>query len=136
MKLMNPFRYIQENYTKICDVERERANLSMQMKLTAGPKKSGCCLIFVSYSHSAVWWVFFFFMYIKSWLIVFFLTFCVWYIFLSSWSFEEENRDVNGEIVEIFLWFEICSECVLGNGEELNSMNKYFGGSLMWLLIF
>ncbi|BFG23252.1 hypothetical protein CerSpe_095260 [Prunus speciosa] len=33
-------KYIQENYTKIRDVERELANLSMEMKLTAGPKKS------------------------------------------------------------------------------------------------
>lgn len=54
LKLMNGFRYIQENYTKIRDVERELANLSMEMKLTAGPKKSGCCLIVVSYSYSAV----------------------------------------------------------------------------------
>ncbi|CAN6485173.1 unnamed protein product [Victoria cruziana] len=33
-------RYIQENYSKIRDVERELANLSMEMKLTAGPKKA------------------------------------------------------------------------------------------------
>ncbi|KAL3652350.1 aci13 [Castilleja foliolosa] len=33
-------KYIQENYTKIRDVERELANLSMEMKLTAGPKKA------------------------------------------------------------------------------------------------
>ena len=35
------FRYIQENYSKIRDVERELANLSLEMKLTAGPKKAG-----------------------------------------------------------------------------------------------
>jgi len=34
-------KYIQENYTKIRDVERELANLSLEMKLTAGPKKAG-----------------------------------------------------------------------------------------------
>ncbi|KAK3039206.1 hypothetical protein RJ639_027910 [Escallonia herrerae] len=33
-------KYIQENYSKIRDVERELANLSMEMKLTAGPKKA------------------------------------------------------------------------------------------------
>ncbi|XP_050387880.1 uncharacterized protein LOC126804147 [Argentina anserina] len=33
-------KYIEENYSKIRDVEREFANLSMEMKLTAGPKKS------------------------------------------------------------------------------------------------
>ncbi|KAL3650464.1 aci13 [Castilleja foliolosa] len=33
-------KYIEENYTKIRDVERELANLSMEMKLTAGPKKA------------------------------------------------------------------------------------------------
>lgn len=33
-------KYIQENYTKIRDVERELANLSLEMKLTAGPKKA------------------------------------------------------------------------------------------------
>ncbi|KAG6424748.1 hypothetical protein SASPL_115168 [Salvia splendens] len=32
--------YIEENYSKIRDVERELANLSMEMKLTAGPKKA------------------------------------------------------------------------------------------------
>lgn len=35
------FRYIEENYSKIRDVERELASLSMEMKLTAGPKKAG-----------------------------------------------------------------------------------------------
>lgn len=34
-------RYIEENYTKIRDVEREFGNLTMEMKLTAGPKKAG-----------------------------------------------------------------------------------------------
>lgn len=34
-------RYIEENYSKIRDVERELANLTMEMKLTAGPKKAG-----------------------------------------------------------------------------------------------
>lgn len=34
-------RYIEENYSKIRDVEKEFANLSMEMKLTAGPKKAG-----------------------------------------------------------------------------------------------
>ncbi|QCE08254.1 uncharacterized protein LOC114189751 [Vigna unguiculata] len=33
-------KYIQENYSKIRDVERELANLSLEMKLTAGPKKA------------------------------------------------------------------------------------------------
>jgi hypothetical protein len=33
-------RYIEENYTKIRDVEREFGNLSMELKLTAGPKKA------------------------------------------------------------------------------------------------
>ncbi|OAY74700.1 stress response protein NST1 [Ananas comosus] len=32
-------KYIQENYSKIRDVERELENLSLEMKLTAGPKK-------------------------------------------------------------------------------------------------
>lgn len=35
------FRYIEENYSKIRDVERELSNLTMEMKLTAGPKKAG-----------------------------------------------------------------------------------------------
>lgn len=34
-------RYIEENYTKIRDVEREFGNLTMELKLTAGPKKAG-----------------------------------------------------------------------------------------------
>ncbi|WMV20372.1 hypothetical protein MTR67_013757 [Solanum verrucosum] len=33
-------KYIDENYSKIRDVEKELANLSMEMKLTAGPKKA------------------------------------------------------------------------------------------------
>ncbi|XP_059315082.1 uncharacterized protein LOC132065622 isoform X1 [Lycium ferocissimum] len=33
-------KYIDENYSKIRDVEKEFANLSMEMKLTAGPKKA------------------------------------------------------------------------------------------------
>ncbi|KAJ3682634.1 hypothetical protein LUZ60_015207 [Juncus effusus] len=33
-------KYIQENYTKIRDVERELENLNLEMKLTAGPKKA------------------------------------------------------------------------------------------------
>jgi len=41
------FRYIQENYSKIRDVERELANLSLEMKLTAGPKKAGFLQIIV-----------------------------------------------------------------------------------------
>ncbi|XP_044468566.1 uncharacterized protein LOC123198057 [Mangifera indica] len=32
-------KYTEENYSKICDVERELANLTMELKLTAGPKK-------------------------------------------------------------------------------------------------
>ncbi|KAK6117560.1 hypothetical protein DH2020_048688 [Rehmannia glutinosa] len=32
--------YIEENYSKIRDVERELSNLTMEMKLTAGPKKA------------------------------------------------------------------------------------------------
>ncbi|XP_052481641.1 uncharacterized protein LOC105765585 isoform X2 [Gossypium raimondii] len=37
---MHAFRYIAENYSKIHDIERELANLTMEMKLTAGPKKA------------------------------------------------------------------------------------------------
>ncbi|KAJ1689135.1 hypothetical protein LUZ63_013290 [Rhynchospora breviuscula] len=33
-------KYIQENYSKIRDVERELENLNLEMKLTAGPKKA------------------------------------------------------------------------------------------------
>ncbi|XP_068635732.1 uncharacterized protein [Aristolochia californica] len=33
-------RYIEENYSKIRDVERELGNLTMDLKLTAGPKKA------------------------------------------------------------------------------------------------
>ncbi|KAG8381410.1 hypothetical protein BUALT_Bualt06G0119200 [Buddleja alternifolia] len=33
-------KYIEENYSKIRDVERELSNLNMEMKLTAGPKKA------------------------------------------------------------------------------------------------
>ncbi|KAA8539857.1 hypothetical protein F0562_026549 [Nyssa sinensis] len=33
-------KYIEENYSKIRDVERELENLTMEMKLTAGPKKA------------------------------------------------------------------------------------------------
>ncbi|KAL4575896.1 hypothetical protein LXL04_011983 [Taraxacum kok-saghyz] len=33
-------KYIDENYSKIRDVERELTNLNMEMKLTAGPKKA------------------------------------------------------------------------------------------------
>ncbi|RWR89430.1 putative RAFL24-31-B07 [Cinnamomum micranthum f. kanehirae] len=33
-------RYIEENYSKIRDVERELANLTLELKLTAGPKKA------------------------------------------------------------------------------------------------
>ncbi|XP_065870621.1 uncharacterized protein [Euphorbia lathyris] len=33
-------KYIDENYTKIRDVERELASLNMEMKLTSGPKKA------------------------------------------------------------------------------------------------
>ncbi|EOA13892.1 hypothetical protein CARUB_v10027001mg [Capsella rubella] len=33
-------KYIEENYTKIRDVEKEFGNLTMEMKLTAGPKKA------------------------------------------------------------------------------------------------
>eukprot|EP00252_Welwitschia_mirabilis_P019119 TRINITY_DN4344_c0_g1_i1.p1 TRINITY_DN4344_c0_g1~~TRINITY_DN4344_c0_g1_i1.p1 ORF type:complete len:284 (+),score=90.26 TRINITY_DN4344_c0_g1_i1:166-1017(+) len=33
-------KYIQENYSKIRDVERELANLTLELKLTAGPKKA------------------------------------------------------------------------------------------------
>lgn len=34
-------RYIKENYSKIRDVERELENLTLELKLTAGPKKAG-----------------------------------------------------------------------------------------------
>ncbi|XP_052186608.1 uncharacterized protein LOC127797608 [Diospyros lotus] len=33
-------KYIEENYTKIRDVERELSNLTLEVKLTAGPKKA------------------------------------------------------------------------------------------------
>ncbi|XP_075483886.1 uncharacterized protein LOC142524044 [Primulina tabacum] len=33
-------KYIEENYSKIRDVERELTNLNMEMKLTSGPKKA------------------------------------------------------------------------------------------------
>lgn len=33
-------KYIEENYSKIRDVERELGNLNLEMKLTAGPKKA------------------------------------------------------------------------------------------------
>ncbi|KAK9143594.1 hypothetical protein Syun_012994 [Stephania yunnanensis] len=33
-------KYIEENYSKIRDVERELSNLSLELKLTAGPKKA------------------------------------------------------------------------------------------------
>ncbi|XAR71761.1 hypothetical protein NMG60_11018170 [Bertholletia excelsa] len=33
-------KYIEENYSKIRDVERELANLTLEMKLTSGPKKA------------------------------------------------------------------------------------------------
>ncbi|KAG6660357.1 hypothetical protein CIPAW_03G100200 [Carya illinoinensis] len=33
-------KYIEENYSKIRDVERELANLNLELKLTAGPKKA------------------------------------------------------------------------------------------------
>ncbi|KAH7557541.1 hypothetical protein ACOSP7_027346 [Xanthoceras sorbifolium] len=33
-------KYIEENYSKIRDVERELTNLTLEMKLTAGPKKA------------------------------------------------------------------------------------------------
>ncbi|KAI4363633.1 hypothetical protein MLD38_019825 [Melastoma candidum] len=38
-------KYIQENYSKIRDVEKELASLSMEMKLTAGPKKAALELL-------------------------------------------------------------------------------------------
>ncbi|KAK7280022.1 hypothetical protein RJT34_25084 [Clitoria ternatea] len=38
-------KYIEENYSKIRNVERELANLSMEMKLTAGPKKAALELL-------------------------------------------------------------------------------------------
>lgn len=39
-------RYIQENYSKIRDVEKELENLTLEMKLTAGPKKAGIYQVF------------------------------------------------------------------------------------------
>lgn len=49
------FRYIEENYSKIRNVERELANLTMEMKLTAGPKKAGwCTIVLFSSSHLCV----------------------------------------------------------------------------------
>lgn len=40
-RFLHVCRYIEENYSKIRDVEREFGNLTMEMKLTAGPKKAG-----------------------------------------------------------------------------------------------
>ncbi|CAK9135211.1 unnamed protein product [Ilex paraguariensis] len=37
-------KYIEENYSKIRDLEKELGNLTMEMKLTAGPKKAGWSL--------------------------------------------------------------------------------------------
>ncbi|KAK4790527.1 hypothetical protein SAY86_017831 [Trapa natans] len=34
-------RYIEGNYSKIGDVQKELAHLSMEMKLTAGPTRAG-----------------------------------------------------------------------------------------------
>lgn len=34
-------RYIQDNYSKIQNVEKELASLALEVKLTAGPKKAG-----------------------------------------------------------------------------------------------
>lgn len=45
-------RYIEENYSKIRDVEREFGNLTLEMKLTAGPKKAGITTNSLSLSHS------------------------------------------------------------------------------------
>ncbi|CAI0547053.1 unnamed protein product [Linum tenue] len=39
-------KYIEENRSMLLGVERELANLSMEMKLTAGPKKAGWSLLF------------------------------------------------------------------------------------------
>ncbi|XP_010536504.1 PREDICTED: uncharacterized protein LOC104811494 [Tarenaya hassleriana] len=38
-------KYIEQNYSKIRDVERELSNLTMEMKLTAGPKKAALELL-------------------------------------------------------------------------------------------
>ncbi|XP_068650972.1 uncharacterized protein [Aristolochia californica] len=38
-------RYIEENYSKIRDVERELSNLTLELKLTAGPKKAALELL-------------------------------------------------------------------------------------------
>lgn len=35
------YRYIQDNYSKIRNVEKELATLALEVKLTAGPKKHG-----------------------------------------------------------------------------------------------
>lgn len=45
--LVHLLRYIEENYSKIRDVERELGNLTMEMKLTAGPKKAGMWVVFL-----------------------------------------------------------------------------------------
>lgn len=44
----NSPRYIEENYSKIRDVERELENLTLDMKLIAGPKKAGWIIILIS----------------------------------------------------------------------------------------
>lgn len=37
-------RYIQDNYSKIQNVEKELSSLALEVKLTAGPKKAGIFL--------------------------------------------------------------------------------------------
>lgn len=37
-------RYIQDNYSKIQNVEKELSSLALEVKLTAGPKKAGTSL--------------------------------------------------------------------------------------------
>lgn len=54
-------RYIEENYSKIRDVERELSNLTFELKLTAGPKKAGWCIIVTSYFHFSTFIKFLFF---------------------------------------------------------------------------
>lgn len=84
-----PFRYIEENYSKIRDVERELANLSMEMKLTAGPKRAGCCNFFLWWFMTG--WVFFL-MHISEWF--FPLLSCMTHT-SSTRALEKENRGIN-----------------------------------------
>ena len=54
-------RYIEENYSKIRGVERELSNLTLELKLTSGPKKAGWCIIITGYFNFSTFIKFLFF---------------------------------------------------------------------------